>query len=165
MCWQSHRMIFHRHNCPLFCFSSTVLQVIAPHPHPGEDLQCQSDGFAYLLLTIPVNTCSECDMCVCRYMVKSKHGLGGGSCTLIHTLPQVHAAIVPQCRRVVSSQARAYLSLTWVLWYDRTLEQLPVWGLAFLRSGSHRACFKGLSESSREAAVSWTRLTKRHCDC
>lgn len=63
---------------PPVCFSSTVPQVIAPHPHPGEDLQCQSDGFAYLLWTIPVNTCRKCNMCVCRYMVKSKHGLRGG---------------------------------------------------------------------------------------
>lgn len=142
------------------CFSSTVPQVIAPHPHPAEDPQCQSHGFAYLLLTIPVNTCGECDMCVCLYMVKSKHGLGmGGSSTLPHTLPQVHAAIVPKRSRVMSSQTRDYLSLTWALWYDRALERLPVPGLAFLHSGSHRARFKGLSESSGEAAVSWTRLT------
>lgn len=89
----------------------------------------------------------------------------GGSRTLTLTFPQVHAAIVLQRRRVMSSQARAYLSLTWVLWFDRTLEQLPVQGLAFLRPGSHRARFKGLIESSGEAAVSWTRLTKWHCDC
>lgn len=70
---------------PVCFFPCTVPQVIASHPHPAEDPQCQRDGFAYLLLTIPVNTCRECDMCVSKYMVKSKHGLGGGPAVL-HTL-------------------------------------------------------------------------------